>query len=86
MQKKEEENIEEPIENISKAKGPKKQEIYEAWKQYKAKVTSTAQASEMMETSKDRKKKLKQVYGDNEHFNALGARWPVFSQTKIHHS
>jgi len=39
-----------------------------------------------METEEGKKKKLKQVYGDNEHFNALGARWPNFSQTKIHHS
>jgi hypothetical protein len=58
---------------------PKKQEIYEAWQKYKTKVTATAKLSEFIETEKDRKERLRQVYGDNEHFNALGARWPVFS-------
>jgi hypothetical protein len=28
---------------------------------------------------------MKAFFGDNEHFNALGARWPHFSQTKVHH-
>jgi len=28
---------------------------------------------------------MKAFFGDNEHFNALGTRWPHFSQTKVHH-
>jgi hypothetical protein len=32
-----------------------------------------------MESEEDRKKRMKEVYGDNENFNAGAARWPVFS-------
>ncbi len=39
-----------------------------------------------MESEEDRKKRMKEIYGDNESFNAGAARWPVFSQTKLHHT
>lgn len=57
-----------------------KQEVYEAWKEYKAKATKTVQPLPFGEETQDnRQQRLRSVFGDNEHFNALGARWPLFS-------
>jgi hypothetical protein len=65
---------------------PNKLEIYEAWKSYKQKATATARPVPLIETNESKEKRLREVFGDNEHFNALGARWPIFSQTRIHHT
>ena len=73
------------MEKVTKGE-PNKQEIYEAWKVYKEKATATAKPVPLIETAESKKRKMKMVYGDNEHFNALGARWPIFSQTRIHHT
>jgi hypothetical protein len=64
---------------------PSKKEIFEAWNTYKMKATETARPTSIVETSQEKKKRMRAVFGDNEHFNALGARWPLFSQTKVHH-
>ena len=53
---------------------------------YKEKATATAKPAPIIETKESKNRKMKMVYGDNEHFNALGARWPIFSQTRIHHT
>ena len=47
---------------------------------------STAKPVPLIETDDSKNRRLKMVFGDNEHFNALGARWPIFSQTRIHHT
>jgi hypothetical protein len=46
---------------------------------YKARATETARPQSIVETAKEKKKRMRAVFGDNEHFNALGARWPLFS-------
>jgi hypothetical protein len=65
---------------------PSKKEIFEAWNTYKKKATETARPGSLIETAETKSKRMQVVYGDNEHFNALGARWPLFSQTRVHHS
>ena len=72
--------------DLTKGKVPNKQEIYEAWRTYKDKAMSTAKPVPLIETDDSKNRRLKMVFGDNEHFNALGARWPIFSQTRIHHT
>lgn len=67
------------------ANGPTKKEIFNAWSVYKAKATETARPSSIVETAESKQNRMRAVFGDNEHFNALGARWPLFSQTKVHH-
>ena len=58
---------------------PTKIEIYEAWNAYKIRASSTAKPSSIVESADQKQKRLKAAFGDNEHFNALGARWPLFS-------
>ena len=65
---------------------PTKKEIFEAWNTYKARITENARPGSIVETADSKKRRMKAVFGDNENFNALGARWPLFSQTRVHHS
>lgn len=72
-------------QQIKQVDGIKDEEIREAWTEFQARATSNAQPVRVIESDEQRKKRIKAIANDNEHYNAAGARWPVFSQTRMNH-
>lgn len=72
-------------QQIKQVDGMNDEEVREAWTEYQARATSNAQPVRVIESDEQRKKRIKAIANDNEHYNAAGARWPVFSQTRMNH-